>query len=198
MSLGSAANTGLIVTSCVFLLPIIQFAHLFPGTNCAFCLNLHILSVSRHGQSRRDIRPALQFLVGILPCQILNRVHHCVSLPTATKTASAPTFDLLEPYQNKQCHNSWTSRHLYYGKKRKSFRVCSRVTVRSFQKWWVAQIIGPLCPSGNPLSERVHNKPQSGMVQLKGPALFVMTFIVCVNQASHQTSYCWRGSRISV
>lgn len=117
---GSVANTGRIVTSCVFLLPISSLLTCFQAQT-VFSFNLHILSVSCHGQSQRGIRLVLQFLVGILPCQILNRVHHSVSLPTATKTALLPTFDLLEPFQNKQYHSSWTSRHLYYvrGKKEK-------------------------------------------------------------------------------
>lgn len=60
MSLGTTANTGLIVAGCVFLFPTYGLPTCPPGTDSiAFCLNLHILSVARLRQSRRDIRLGL-------------------------------------------------------------------------------------------------------------------------------------------
>lgn len=87
----------------------IQFTHLSADTSCTFCLNLHVLPVSRHGQSRRDIQPALRRSVGYC------RVRHWIGSITLAlrqqplKRASVPTFDLLEPYQNKQYHSRWTT-----------------------------------------------------------------------------------------
>lgn len=201
MSLGTAANTGLIVTGCVFLLPISSLLTcpqaqtvLFAST-CIFFLSA---AMDNHEETSGWHS---SFWWGY--CHVRYWIGS-ITLSLCQQPLKRPRRQPLICWSHIKTNSVTAAGLLTISTmgKREKFSGVYPCNSPNFSKvalcWWVAQIIGPLCPTGNPLSERVHNKPQSGTVQWKGPALFVMTFIVFVNQASHQTSYCWRGSRISV